>query len=419
MFEGFNKVADVSTLSRRRWITLLTVTLMGSILIMFAVFPVLIGPLHEKFGWGESGILLVYTLMTWSITPATIIGGKFRDKYGDKPTILISAFLYGLGCIINIFNTNLIVLIISLGICAGSGINIATMAISHNIGVLFPDKRGLATGLFYGGMAIIQALLVPVVSILATSASPAVAFAGLGIVGMIICFFLLPLVLNPPEGYSPNERNVEEAEMEAESTGGLDIDWKKLLKMPSAYMIILAFLLTAINTEALMANVSLIAQQLTGMTEIHAAWMGSLFTLSTGLGAILIGFIVDKMGAFRTAAIIAVLVGVFILIGLITGMSTAIFIAIVAIVGLGLGGSQMFLPVMVMEFGETNFGVNYGIITSEFILTALICPQLTVYLSLEVYFTVGAIGSILAATLYIFAKRSIDRYKIKSGITAK
>lgn len=98
-----------------------------------------------------------------------------------------------------------------------------------------------------------------------------------------------------------------------------------------------------------MSNVSLIAQELTGMDALTAAWMGSLFTFSTGAGAILLGFVADRFGALRSAALMAGLVGAIIGGGLLMGMSTTIFIVIVALVGLSLGASQTFLPLITME----------------------------------------------------------------------
>lgn len=411
---NLQKVTDENKLPVKRWISLLSVTIMGSTLNMFFIFSVLVGPLNETHGWPVGEILLAYTLMTWMITPVSLIGGKFRDMFGDKAIILFGGLCYGISCILCIFVPILPAFILTMGIGVGTGVNVSTCAFTHNIGVLFPDKRGLAVGIYYGGMCMLQSIMIPAVAYIAESFSSSFALAVIGISGAVVCLIFLPMVTVPPKQYIPKGWNPgivkDKIRMEERK---VEVHWRQLLKMPAIYCIIFAFAFTTINSDAFMSNISLVSQEITGMDNMAAAWMASIFTLSSGVGSIFLGFVADKIGVFKAGMLISFITGIIVLTGVFSGMMLPVFVAIVVVVGLGMGGFQCYLPVIIMEsFGEKNYGVNFGIATSPFIITALIDPQLTIKLPLNIYFLVGGMACLIAVLMYFIAEKLIQKYKM-------
>lgn len=414
---SLEKVTAESKIPVRRWITLILAMIMYNTFVVYLVLAVLLGPLNAKHGWSVEAMLLVYTLFMVMAAPSSIIGGKIRDVTGDRTVILLGALIYGIGCVIAGLTSSLIVFFIMVGVLVAFGVNASIIGFVHNIGVLFPEKPGTAMGVFYAGSGLISMLVIPLAASLAGTYSTTFVFVGFGAVAMILCFIFAPLIAVPPKNYTPKGWKPTEdvqGSSEALAVGGIQVGWKKLLKMPSLYLFILAFIATDLIVEALNSNFSLVAQEMSGMDEMTAAWMGSLLAFGTAIGSALMGFMADKIGATRSMALIAILVGAVTGVGLLIGVTVPVFALIAVLVGLSMGTMMVVMPAMTMEFyGEKNFGLNFGILRISLLIAASIGPQLTVRMPLNICFAICATTSILAAIFYFMGNKSINKFKKK------
>ncbi|MBN2619229.1 MAG: MFS transporter, partial [Spirochaetales bacterium] len=79
-------------------------------------------PLHEKFGWDYSSILLTYSLTIFVFAFTTLFSGRLLDKYGPRKIGIIGGILYGVGVILTSRATSIYQLYLFYGVIAGIGV---------------------------------------------------------------------------------------------------------------------------------------------------------------------------------------------------------------------------------------------------------------------------------------------------------
>lgn len=415
---NIEKPTDISKLRRRRWVNLFLEMIVYNAFVLYMVMAVLLGPLNAKHGWPIEALVMVYTVLMVGAGPIGLIVGKVRDMTGDRTVVLIGAIIYGIGCIIAAFTTNIIVFFIATGLLASFGTNTSIAGFTHNIGVLFPDKQGLATGIFYGGVGFLSMLVIPGAAYFAESFSPTIVLCGLGVFAIIACFILVPIIAIPPANYIPEGWNPEVATAKNKKrvTKGVEVSWKQLLCLPALYLFLLAFTFSDTIAEALYSNYSIIGQELTGMDAMDAAWMGSLISFGTAFGSLFVGALADKFGAARSMAVTSIIVGVVILVGVLLGINVPILAVICTLVGICIGVMMVLMPVVTMEyFGNKDFGLNFGIMRLAVPFASLIGPQLTVRMPHISWITLLAVVSIISALFYFAGVKAMESYKKRQG----
>lgn len=145
--------------SINRWLVLIASTAVLLCTGAVYAFSVFAGPLSQLKGWSMSEIMLAFTINA-AVGPITmILGGFLTDRGLAKWTVFFGGVLFGLG----FFLTGLVnspgMLYFTYGILAGLGQGFAYSACLSNTLRLFPDKRGLASGLITAGMGERQLLL--------------------------------------------------------------------------------------------------------------------------------------------------------------------------------------------------------------------------------------------------------------------
>lgn len=408
---NLDKITPENKIATRRWLTIIIEMLMYNTFVVYLVLAVLLGPLNAKHGWSIEAMLLVYTLFMVMAAPCSIIAGKIRDLTGDRTIILLGAVVYGIGCIIAGLTSSLTVFFIMIGVLVAFGTNASIIGFNHNIGVLFPDKPAFSLGLFYTGCSLLSMAIIPLCAYLIGILSVTAVLIGFGVFAIVLCIILSVLIAVPPENYAPKGWNPQEMSTGEQAGSGVDINWKKLLVLPSAYLIIIAFICTDLIVEALNSNFSLIAQEMANMDEMQAALMGSFLSFGSAIGSLVIGAIAEKVGTTRTMALVAGLAGIVVLIGILIGVNVPIFSAIAIVVGLSMGAMMVLMPAITMEcYGEKNFGLNYGIIRVSLLVAALIGPQLTVRMPLNLCFIICATASVIAMFIFFWGDKSAKNY---------
>ena len=118
-------------------------------------FSVFAGPLSANKGWSMAEIMLAFTINS-AISPIPmILGGYFTDKGWAKWSITIGGLLFGLGFFLTGVVNSPGMLYLVYGVIGGIGQGLAYSGCLSNTIKLFPDKRGLASGIITAGMGLL------------------------------------------------------------------------------------------------------------------------------------------------------------------------------------------------------------------------------------------------------------------------
>lgn len=335
-------------------------------------FSVFAGPLSASKGWTMPQIMLAFTINS-AISPIPmVLGGYFTDKGWSKWSIAIGGILFGLGFFLTGLATTPGMLYLTYGLIAGLGQGLAYSGCLSNTIKLFPDKKGLASGIITAGMGGAAIIAAPIGNFFVQTHDVTYAFRMLGIIYLVVVivasFFIHEAPANfRPKGWSPK----------ANKAGGevVNKNWIQMLRSPYFYLIFLMLFTGAFSGLMIASNASVIGQQMFSLSASTAAFYVSLYSLCNCAGRVVWGSVSDRLGRNNTMYIILGVVILAFLI-LVSMHSTAGFAIGIIILGLCFGGVMGVFPPLVMEnFGPANQGTNYGIIFIGYSAAAFFGPK--------------------------------------------
>ncbi|OKP90350.1 OFA family MFS transporter [Paenibacillus sp. P32E] len=341
-----------------RWRILIASVIINICVGAVYAFSIFALPLTKVFDVTMPDIMLAFTINAAIAPIPMILGGKLVDKGGAKRAIFIGGAMFGLGFILSGLATAPWMLYITYGVITGVGQGIVYSATIGNTVKLFPDKRGLATGIVtagYGGGTIVIA---PIANALISSNGVQSALITLGIAFLALILSLGLLVKPTPVGYIPQGWTPSTA---GASKGGVNIPWYEMIKKPIFYVIACLFLIGALSGMMVTANASVIGQKMFGLSAAAAALYVSLYAFSNCMGRIFWGAVSDKIGRVKCLLMIYLVIAGMMLTIALSNSVAGFGIAIVGI-GLCFGGTMGIFPSIVGEkFGMKYYGVNYGV----------------------------------------------------------
>lgn len=408
------EAAIVKNIDRSRWLTLFYQMVIGTVTYYTYSLSVYLGPLNEKHGWSIDTLLYIFTI-SMAISPfANILGGKLSEKYGSRACIVVSGLFYGITIVASGLTDSIWVFVILQGVVASVFMYIVYMAQLSNISTLFPDKQGFVIGLLFAGQSLGCAITPLVSDYLNIHYSVVVSIVVQGTVYGIITVVFGILMVNAPENYCPKNYVIPEVRVQ-NGEGSIverDLDWRKAIRFPALYYIILSFAFTLIVGSMLASNGSLMAQDALGIDTTAAAGLVSVFIIGSGIGGIVLGLCADKWGSI-SATIASTVIGIIFLVATVAvGMNSFyLYGGNMLYQGITYGGYNTLLPLVVMKgYGEKHFGVIYGITGFSFAIASYIGPQMSIWLTGSNSFTVSAAFCALGILTAVLAKRSLNKY---------
>lgn len=335
-------------------------------------FSVFAGPMSAAKGWTMPEIMLAFTINAAIGPIPMILGGFLTDKGLAKWAIGIGGLLFGLGFFLTGFASSPGMLYLTYGVIGGLGQGLAYSGCLSNAIKLFPDKRGLASGIITAGMGGAAIIAAPIGNYLIEQFDPMYAFRVLGIAYMVIVAVAFFFIKTAPANYQP------EGWTPPQSQGGnalVNKNWQEMFQTPFFYLIFLMLFTGAFSGLMIASNASVIGQQMFALSPATAAFYVSLYSLSNCAGRVVWGTVSDKLGRNHTLSVILsmIILAFFILVFLSSqiGFATGI-----VILGLCFGGVMGVFPPMVMEnYGPVNQGVNYGIVFCGYSAAAFFAPK--------------------------------------------
>lgn len=403
------------SLDVKRWFILA-----AQIIIALAVgFPymlsIIAGPLNVEKGWPVATLMIVFTICMWMSSPAMIIFGKLREKLGNRKLIILGGILYGISVCLSVLCNNVLgFLILGGGVSSFCmfGIFVAQLA---NVGVLFPDMRGLATGIYYAAQSFLFSASCVPLAMLIEKMNVVPAIILYGVVFAIVIIVLGIFAIDPPEGYAPKGW-VEKEATKTEIVRGPEYNWIKMIKTPAFYCLLVCLIGLMVGGMGFSSNVSLMAQSALGIGVTEGAVFATVFFIGSGFGGVISGTLVDKLGGGKALCILCAMSLICVAVYLTVGQGVAVIFGIVVfIVGLGYGGQGAAMSVITMNtWGEKNFGVNMGVVGVAGIISSLIGPLLAgsanVNTSLTVILVINVVGAVSAIALTKAIKSLLSKW---------
>lgn len=258
-------------------------------------FSVFAGPLSAQTGWSMPEIMMAFAINSAIGPIPMILGGYLVDKGYVKWTIALGALLFALGFFLTGYATSPAILYLTYGLMAGLGQGFAYSGALSNTLRLFPDKRGLASGILTGGMGFAAVIASPIASNLIQSHDAKFAFRTIGLVYIAIVIIASFFIKAAPAGYKPEGWNPP---VQA-GKGMVNKSWTDMLKTPIFYVIISMFFLGAFSGLMIASQASPIGQSMFGLSAGTAALYVSLYSIANSSGRLIGGQFLTKLAVAK------------------------------------------------------------------------------------------------------------------------
>lgn len=349
------------------WAATLTNVIAGLVYIWSVISKALI----EDLNWTSKEASLPYTMITVFFVIAMVIFGKIQDEKGPKLTVTIGGILMGAGLIFSGIFTDPKIMILTMGVIAGTGIGTVNASTVPPAVKWFPhEKKGMITGIVVAGVGLSSVFYSPLANYLISKVGISKTFIYIGVGALILTLILAQLLENPPEGFLSQKTISTEKKKDKASN---DFTWKEMIKTLNFYKLWLMLTFSSSAGLMIIGHVSSIAKS-------QVNWQAGfilviLLSIFNALGRILGGTLSDKIGRVSLMKMVFILQGVNMF--LFAKYSNIGLLAIgVAIAGLCYGAGFSVFPATVTDlYGIKNFGINYGLTYTGWGVGGIIGPM--------------------------------------------
>ena len=291
-------------LTKKRWLVLVSSCIINLCIGSIYAWSVFSSPLAEHINALRGTALtagdlsIVFTVYNAVVPFIVLFGGAIDDRIGPKPLAIIGAVLFGAGTILSGFARSVGMLVVTYGLMCGVGINLCYVCSVSNTVKLFPDRRGLASGLVTATYGLSSVIVSMAASYMIDKSGITRTLTVLGVIyaaAILICAIFQCRVPQgfKPDGYDPTG---------SVNAGGNDHDenWVEMLHDARFYpMIMLMFCATFFGTMVI-SQAAPIGRETVGMSATAAAAAVSILAVFNAAGRIGAGTVSDRIGSVNT-----------------------------------------------------------------------------------------------------------------------
>jgi OFA family oxalate/formate antiporter-like MFS transporter len=369
-------------------------------------------PLLLKFDCPLSELQIVFSLVVVCMTFITPVAGYFHDRFNTRAIIGLGLIFSSLSWVFAAQAKTLFEMYISYGVLGGLGAGITFIGCTSYVQKLFPNKRGMATGILMSGYAfgpILSTFFIPPFlekhGIEKTLTHFGFIYFGLGLIVMI---FL------KAKNNSEAEKILTREHSETKSMMKSQVFW------------LMYFMMAMIATCGMMitSNISIIAKEHGIGSEIIAFGLAALplaliiDRITNGFSRIIFGAVSDKIGREKTLAIAFFLEAVFMLFWYTQLTSSIMFVIGSGLVFLAWGEIFSIFPALCTDtFGEKRAGINFGFLYTSVGIGSILGGPLAAFIrerqgNWNLVFTIIIILDLVTASLAYFVLNN-ERKKFK------
>lgn len=334
-------------------------------------------PFAEEYQWEAGFLALNFTLTMCFFCLGAFFGSLLNKKIGIRYTLLISAFLSGVGFVLTGFIPAEFpfLLIITYAFLSGTGIGISYNVVVSSVTSWFPDRKGFSSGCLMLGFGLSTLILGNVIDFLYESEAVGwnKTFILLGAVLFAVLIFAAFTLKKPDVGIqlplSENKRVIQKEAFEKR-----DFTTAEMLRNFTFWRAFICMtLLTAVGNSAISFARDLVLS-VDASPDIATTMVGVL-AVCNGFGRILTGILFDRAGrrfAMYSANIITIIAAGVTLMA-VNMNSLPICIMGLCLTGISYGSCPTVTSAFTSAFyGQKHFSVNYSLINFNLIFASFI-----------------------------------------------
>lgn len=401
----------METAAKKRWKFLFV----GFIALLFAgiiyAWSILKAPLAAEFGWQASPLALNFTLTMCFFCIGGIIGSRLNKKAGVKAASAAAAVLSMLGFVFTAMlgGSSVVLLYLSYGVLAGTGIGIAYNVILSTVGQWFPDKKGLCTGVMMMGFGS-SSLVIGGLAQRAISAPGfgwRKCFIVIGVALGVVIFAAGLILRNPPEGaFAPAVNKKADGAEKSYTTG----EMLRTRAFWSAFFCIV-FVAAVGNTMISFARDFALS---VGAQAAAATTLVGVLSVCNGLGRIITGAVFDKLGCRKTMLLANALTIAAAALGLLAVVSASLVVCVIAVclTGISYGSCPTMSSAFTADyFGPKYFPGNFSVFNFNIMLASFIATFASVLLGVGGSYVLPFVMLLALSVAAMFINISIRRPK--------
>ncbi len=291
--------------------------------------------------------------------------------------VRISAVVFLIGFFLTSRTSSLAGLYVFFGIFSGLASGFAYNAVMSSVTKLFPDKRGLASGILLMGFGMGSFVIGKVIRAVTPAETGAwrASFLALGI-AIFVVLALGSFVIGEKQGGAKQVsgsggRKEEDSQEESILR---DIPPAKMLRSPKFWIFYLwVIAISAAGLCVISQGSGIVREVGPALAAGSIATVAGLISIFNGIGRVVLGSIFDKKGRRLTMAVIC---AVMLAAGLVTMFalksgSLALLCAGFALTGFAYGGAPLCCSAFISSsFGQKYFPVNYPLVNSNLIIAS-------------------------------------------------
>lgn len=357
-----------------------------------------------RFNWNLASLNDPYAVCCLVFAFTMISAGRLQDKVSPRITAIFGGLLTGAGLLVISQSNILANWILGFGILMGMGLGFGYASATPPAIKWFPARKtGLIAGLVVAGFGLASVYIAPLSQYLIGKYGLSEAMMIFGVSFIIVVCFLAMFLVNPPEGYKPEDTDEEKAWVKASKKPSStkkpeEFPPSETLKTKAFYKLWIMFCIGSGAGLIIIGSIAGMAKTSMG----HLAWIVvALMAVGNAGGRIIAGIISDKIGAPRTLVIMmtlqAIVIGSLIFIPEEQGL---LIVIAATLIGFYYGTNLSLFPSSTKSyFGLKNFGMNYGLVFSAWGVGGFIFPRVSQML---VAYTGSAETSYILASFLLF-----------------
>jgi MFS family permease len=352
------------------WVVVFAATF---ILVIFAISiysrGIFLTSLTEWFNWNRGDISSAYSIGMIVSGFLALISGRLTDKFGPRILITFLGLLVGGGLLLMSMVSSIIHVYLIWILVIGVGGSCSFTPITSTLPKWFTKRRGLAIGITFAGLSLGGVIWPPVVERLIANVGWRSAYIVVGLIVLVIITALAQLMKQSPQkiGLKPyGEKKKLESTMRIPDQTGTGFSFTQAFKTAPYRLIGLVRFCSMFIFQLVSVHIFPYAVDI-GLSEITAAIIISITSISNMVSRLLAGFIADRLG-YRLTLFLSVVVLTLSLVVLVFAKELWHFYAFALLFGFAWGSSSVTQVTLVAEFfGSRSLGTIIG--SLEFLLT--------------------------------------------------
>jgi MFS transporter, OFA family, oxalate/formate antiporter len=357
-----------------------------------------------RFNWSLAQLNDPYAVCCLVFAFTMISAGRLQDKVSPRITAIFGGILTGAGLLVISQSNILANWILGFGILMGMGLGFGYASATPPAIKWFPARKtGMIAGIVVAGFGLASVYIAPLSQYLIGRFGLSEAMMIFGVSFIIVVCFLAMFLVNPPEGYKPEDTDEEKAWVKASKKPSStkkpeEFPPSETLKTKAFYKLWIMFCIGSGAGLIIIGSVAGMAKASMG----HLAWIVvALMAVGNAGGRIIAGIVSDKIGTPRTLVIMmtlqAIVIGSLIFIPEEQGL---LIVIAATLIGFYYGTNLSLFPSSTKSyFGLKNFGMNYGLVFSAWGVGGFIFPRVSQML---VAYTGSAETSYILASFLLF-----------------